>query len=610
MCGIVGYVGKNPATELIWDALSRLEYKGYDSVGIAVQNETGIFPVKCKGRLADLKGKVNELPAATQGIGHIRWATHGIPSDSNAHPHTDCTGQIVVVHNGIIENHREVRRVLLARGHKIISETDTELIAHLIEEEYTGDLAGAVVSAVEELEGSMAIAVLHKNEPGKIVVYRKKSPMILGIGEGENFVASDIPALIPYTRKTIVMNDGECAVVTFDRITVRDKTGREIAKELAFIDIEPEAAEKSGFDHYMLKEIYEQPQSIERLLSGRIRHGKVVFEPDEFGMDKQAVKGISKIFLLACGTSYHACNCGKIMLEQLARIPAEAVLASEFRYCKPIIPPGSLCIAASQSGETADTLEAEREATELGARMMAITNTPLSTLALESDDVLCLRAGQEISVASTKAYTTQVVAMALLAVYLARERGVIDSKQEMKLCQELSGLPGKVEVVLKTKDLIRLLAKMLYKKKDVFFIGRGVDYWSAEEGQLKLKEITYIHAEAYAAGELKHGPLALIEPGVPAVAVVTDPALAVKTGSNIAEIKARGGWIIAIGSRECLDMIDLDEKDAAVEIPTTHPLLSPAVAAIPMQLLAYYTALEKGTDIDKPKNLAKSVTVE
>jgi glucosamine--fructose-6-phosphate aminotransferase (isomerizing) len=611
VCGIVGYVGDREAAKVVWDSLCRLEYRGYDSAGIAVLNGDGIKTAKCKGRLADLAAKLSELPHATQAIGHTRWATHGAPNDNNAHPHRDCTGDIVLVHNGIIENHRELRERLLANGHRIKTETDTELAAHLIEENYAGDLADAVMRSVAELEGTMALVVVHAHEPGRIVAYREKSPLIVGLGEGENFLASDIPAILPYTQKVLVVNDGEIVIVQKDEVLIRGKDNGCVDRKPVVVDLKPEAAEKAGFAHFMLKEIYEQPEALDRVASGRIRDGMVAFEKSEFGLTDQEVRGLSKVWLMACGTAYHACLVGKTLIERLAGIPAEVMLASEFRYSEPIVPPGSLCVVVSQSGETIDTLTAMREARELGAsRVLAVVNQPMSSLAREADDVMYQRAGPEISVCSTKAYTTQVACLGLLAIHLGAVRGRLTKDQVRKLTSDIRSLPEKAQGALRSSAVMQRLAKEMAQKEDIFFIGRGMDYMAVMEGQLKLKEISYIHAEAYAAGELKHGTLALIGPGVPVIAVLTDPEIAPKTASNIMEVKARGGRVVAIGSEECLAKVHLADGDVAVTIPTVNPLFSPAISVIAMQLLAYYVALERGTDIDKPRNLAKSVTVE
>lgn len=611
MCGIVGYVGNREAARVVFDSLCRLEYRGYDSAGIAVRGGSGIETAKCKGRLKDLKPMLGDLPHATQAIGHTRWATHGVPSDGNAHPHRDCTGDIVLVHNGIIENHRELRERLVANGHKVRSETDTELVAHLIEEKYRGDLAAAVMETIKELEGSMALAVIHKNEPGKIVAYREKSPLIIGIGDGENFVASDIPAILPYTQKALVLNDGEMAVITQDEVLIRSRSNGHVDRKPVTVDLKPEAAEKAGFDHFMLKEIYEQPEALSRVVSGRVRDDIVELEQGEFGLTEEQVRSLSKVYLLGCGTAYHACLVGKNLIERLAGIPAEAVLASEFRYGEPIVPEGTLCIAVSQSGETADTLAAVREARERGAwRVLAVINQPMSSLAREADDVMYQRAGPEISVCSTKAYTTQVACLGLLATHLGLVRRKIAKEFAQSLARDLKALPEKAQGALRSSDAMKRLAVEMAQKDDMFFIGRGADYLAVMEGQLKLKEISYIHAEAYAAGELKHGTLALIGPGVPVITSMMDSSIAPKTASNIMEVKARGGRVIAIGSPECLGQLQLEGDDVAVPIPQVNPLLSPAISVIAMQLLAYYVAKERGTDIDKPRNLAKSVTVE
>lgn len=620
MCGIVGYVGTKDAASVVFDALCRLEYRGYDSAGIAVLDSSGISTVKRKGRLAELQPLIKTLPRAGHAIGHTRWATHGAPSDLNSHPHCDCTGDIVLVHNGIIENHRELREKLVAGGHVMRTEVDTEVVAHLIEDKYRGDLVAAVAEAVKELEGAMALAVIHRNEPGKIVAYREKSPLIVGLGEGENFLASDIPAILPYTRKFLALNDGEMVAITQDSIVIRsfarglDADGLPAKvedREPMVTDLEAEAAEKGGFDHFMLKEIFEQPEALSKVVSGRVRDGLVTFENGEFGLSDSEVRSLSKVYLLGCGTAYHACLMGKHLIERLAGIPAEAVLASEFRYMEPIIPERTLVIAVSQSGETLDTLAAVREAKERGAwRTMAVVNQPLSSLTREVDDVLYQRAGPEISVCSTKAYTTQVVCLAMVACHMGLVKGRLSEEKARAFGHELRGLADKAVGALESSSQVEWLAVEMAKKEDIFFIGRGADYLAVMEGQLKLKEISYIHAEAYAAGELKHGTLALIAPGVPVIASLMDPAIAPKTASNIMEVKARGGWVVAIGSRECLDQLQLGENDVALPVPSVNPLLSPVVSVIAMQLLAYYVARERGTDIDKPRNLAKSVTVE
>ncbi len=610
MCGIVGYVGEKKASQVLRDSLIRLEYRGYDSVGISVLHDLGISTVKAKGRMADLAPRLEKIPFATVGIGHSRWATHGVPSDANAHPHSDCTGEIVLVHNGIIENHQELRQMLLKRGHHFRSETDTEVVAHVIEDNYQGDLLEAVMKSVPTFEGSMALLIMHAKEPGRIVVYRSKNPLIIGVGDNEHFIASDIPAVLPYTSKVLALQDGEYAVVEKTGLTIYDQDGHSISRQPEIVEIRVEEVEKNGFEHYMLKEIHEQPEAFSRLLTGRLRGLGITLQGGELGLQDHEIESLRKIFVVACGTAYHAGLVGKFLLERLAGIPTEVVLASEFRYGNPIVPKNTLCIAVSQSGETADTLAAEREARRLGARIMAIINSPLSTLAGEADDVFNQRGGPEIAVASTKAYTTQVLSFALLAARLGEIRGVLSPKALEQFVQELKLLPEKATAALETASIVEPLAKKLSSAGYVFFLGRGCDHVVAMEGQLKLKEISYIHSEAYAAGELKHGPLALVQPGLPLIVLANDPQLAAKTASNVMEIKARGGWIIAVGTKECLEKMPLDGEDLSVTVPDTNPLLSPAISVIPLQLLSYYTALALGNDVDKPRNLAKSVTVE
>lgn len=610
MCGIVGYVGKRDAAKVVFDSLCRLEYRGYDSAGIAVMDGKGIEISKCKGRLSDLKPFVDILPASTQGIGHTRWATHGVPNDTNAHPHKDCSGRTVLVHNGIIENHLELRERLSRDGHRIVSETDTELAVHLIEENYRGNLFDALREAVRHLEGSMALVAMDDREPGKIVAYREKSPLIIGVGDGEMFLASDIPAILPYTDKAIVMNDGDFAVITRDGVKITDIEGKEVKRPVQKVDIRPEAAEKGGYDHFMLKEIHEQPEALAKALQGRIRDGRVMLSEDEFSEDESSVQSLDHIVLIACGTAYHAGLVGKMMFERLAGIRSEAWLASEFRYARPLIGPDTLAVAISQSGETLDTLAACREAKERGSRVVAITNSPLSSIAREADDVMIQRAGPEIAVASTKAYTTQILCLALAAIRLGELTGSLSIQEIRTLTRELLDIPAKAQKVVEQASLVEHLAQEIADVRDIFFIGRGVDYLTAMESQLKLKEISYIHAEAYAAGELKHGPLSLIAKDVPVVAISTDPELAPKTASNVMEVKARGGKVIAVGTGKCLEYMRLCPEDTMIQIPECFSLFSPALAVIPLQLLSYYVAKIRGNDIDKPRNLAKSVTVE
>jgi glucosamine--fructose-6-phosphate aminotransferase (isomerizing) len=539
------------------------------------------------------------------GIGHTRWATHGRPSDANAHPHTDCRGAIAVVHNGIIENYRPLRDRLLGLGHTFSSETDTEVIPHLIEHHYRGDLVGATRRAVLELRGSYALVVMGKNHPGLLVAARKDSPLVVGLGEGENFLASDIPAILEYTRHVYVLDDDELAVVRAGGVEVQDPAGRTCAKAVFEVPWDPVAAERGGYPHFMLKEIHEQPRAITDTLRGRVQDRDVVL--DEFGLDPGYAQGLRRLHLVACGTAYHACLVGKCLIEKLARLPVEVDLASEFRYRDPILEPGALLVAVSQSGETADTLAALREGKRRGARVVAICNVVGSSIAREAGATFYTWAGPELAVASTKGYVTQVVALTLLAIKLGALRGTLDVEERERLVEGLRRLPALATQVLGQASAVEAVARGVAAWEDAFFIGRGLDFPVVLEGQLKLKEISYIHAEAYAAGELKHGTLALIVDGVPVVALGTQPQVLEKLISNITEVRARGGHIIAVGS----DAAELGHHaDDLIVLPEVEPELAPVLAAIPLQLLAYYAAVHRGCDVDKPRNLAKSVTVE
>lgn len=610
MCGIVGYVGPRQAAPILFQGLSDLEYRGYDSCGLAVLDGSGISAAKVDGRLSALRELIASLPPATTGIGHTRWATHGRPSRENAHPHADCKGEIALVHNGIIENYRELKEELLSKGHRFASETDTEVVVHLVEEFYQGDLTSAVMRACAQLKGSFALAVISSREPGRIVAFRQSSPLVVGLGDGEKILASDVPAVLPHTRRVVVLSDGQCASITREEIWVYDSSGKRVRPEVRRIDADMDVARKEHYPHFMLKEIHEEPEALGRVLSGRIKDGVPYFDPLEFPWSPEEAKEIKKVFLLACGTAYHASLTGKVLFERLGFIPAEADLGSEFRYRDPLIPPGSLVIAVSQSGETADTLAAMREARARGARVLAVTNSPVSSLAREADCVIYQRAGVEIAVASTKAYVTQVLCLALLAVHFGYATGRLSPDDARTITRRLQTVPDEARRALESEPAVKRIASELSRHEDVFFIGRGVDYHTAMEGQLKLKEISYIHAEAYAAGELKHGTLALIDKGTPVVAVLTDPALAEKTASNVMEVKARGGRIISVTTPATGGALAPGPEDVEIQVPAGYPLVAPAVAVIPLQLLAYYAALERGTDIDKPRNLAKSVTVE
>ena len=618
MCGIVGYIGRRPALPVIIDGLERLEYRGYDSAGVAVAGNGKVGLVKTEGRITDLVAKLARTgaPESTVGIGHTRWATHGRPSDRNAHPHTDCGGRTAVVHNGVIENYLALRQRLEAAGHRFRSETDTEVIPHLIEHYHTeaGDLVQAVRRAVQDLEGYYAFVVLRTDQPDRLVAVRKGNPLIVGLGEGENFLASDIPALLRYTRRVIVLDEGDLAVVERTRVEVTDREGRVVERAPLRVEWDVKAAEKGGYPHFMLKEIFEQPLCLRQTLAGRLLPGGpegpdrtgVVF--DKGVLDTEEVAALDRVFITACGTAFHAGLVGKRLLEKLARLPVEADIASEFRYRDLLLRPGDMTIVVSQSGETLDTLEAQREATRLGARTVAITNVVGSSVAREADEVVYTRAGPEIAVASTKAYTAQLLAFVLLSCHVGVARGTLSAERAARLLEECRRLPDLAQTVLEGAPTIEEIAGRLADREHVFYIGRGLDWAVAMEGQLKLKEISYIHAEAVAAGELKHGTLALIEPGVPAVCLVTQPDLRDKTISNMQVVKARGGRIIAVtleGDRETPE-----HADEVIRLPATDPLLAPVLAAIPLQLIAYYAAVRRGADVDKPRNLAKSVTVE
>mgnify|MGYP001317449579 CR=1 FL=1 len=609
MCGIVGYVGPKQAVPILIGGLRALEYRGYDSAGIAVSYNGTVEVRKRAGRIDALEELVGQRPLrGTAGIGHTRWATHGRPSDENAHPHTDCTGAFVVVHNGIIENYAELREELGSRGHRFASETDTEVIAHLLEELDDGDLVSTVRRAVTRLQGAYALAVLSRREPGKIVAVKQSSPLIIGLGQGENFLASDIPALLPHTRRVIPLDEGEMAVLTRDGARIMKLDGTPVEREPMEVTWDPGQAERGGYPHFMLKEIHEQPRAVRDTLAGRVHKSGERVSLDAVRFDPEWVRQLRSVYLVACGTAYHAGLIGGRLIERLAGIPTWTEIASEFRYREPLVDGRTLFVAISQSGETADTLAAMREARRRGARILAITNVVGSSVAREADDVVYTWAGPEIAVASTKAYTTQIVALTLLALHLAEITGFTGPLGRRNLLEGLRQLPEAVEAALAVEAEVRHIGELAGAWRDAFFIGRGLDYFTALEGQLKLKEISYIHAEAYAAGELKHGTLALIEQGTPVIALATQPDLREKMISNIEEVRARGAEVFAITRR---DLTGVERyARATLKLPVAHPLLMPVVAAVPLQLLAYYAAVAKGTDVDKPRNLAKSVTVE
>ncbi len=610
MCGIVGYIGNKDSQNILIDGLKKLEYRGYDSAGVAVFTDSGLEVVKAKGRLTVLESKLSQSPLrGTIGIGHTRWATHGKPSDENSHPHTDNSMKFSVVHNGIIENYMSLKEELMAKGHHFVSETDTEVISHLIADLYDGDIVRAVQKAVKKMTGAYALAVLTEYEPDKLVVVRLASPLIIGIGEGENFVGSDIPAILEYTRDVYILNDGEMAALTRDGVELMTIEGNIISREKFHVDWDIVAAEKGGFDHFMLKEIHEQPKAYRDTMLSRVDAigGSVTL--NEVNLTAEQIRGIRQIHVVACGTAYHAGLVGKHVIEKLARIPVETDVASEYRYRAPIITEHTLVIVVSQSGETADTLAALREAKRCGARVLAITNVVGSSVAREADDVIITWAGPEIAVASTKAYTSQLIAFYLLGLHLAQTLGTQDQETIRQLIGELGVLPEKVEHILQQSEQIKAYAEQMAEHDDLFFIGRGLDYAVALEGSLKLKEISYIHSEAYAAGELKHGTLALVEEGVPVIAVATQEELLEKTISNIKEVKARGARVLGIATESSAKLLS-QTVDHLFTIPDTAALLSPALSVVPLQLLAYYAALARGNDVDKPRNLAKSVTVE
>ncbi|MDI3481522.1 MAG: hypothetical protein PWQ97_1177 [Tepidanaerobacteraceae bacterium] len=609
MCGIVGYVGEKQAAPILLDGLKRLEYRGYDSAGIAIHNCRHTSLIKTEGKIKVLEEKLGgAYPEGGVGIGHTRWATHGKPSDVNAHPHTDCTGDFIVVHNGIIENYQELKEWLQSEGHVFKSETDTEVVPHLIEHYYDGDLFEALKKTISRLEGSFALGVISRREPGTIVAARKSSPLIAGLGEGENFIASDIPAILQHTRRVYILEDGEMVKITKDKVEVTDFTGNPVAKPVFEVKWDAVAAEKGGYPHFMLKEIHEQPKAFKDTMAGRIFLEKCEIKLDDVHLGRDYLQSIKKIFIVACGTAYHAGMVGKYIIEKLTRIPVEVDIASEFRYRDPMIDKNTMVIIISQSGETADTLAALRESRKLGARVLAITNVVGSSVSREADDIIYTWAGPEIAVASTKAYSTQLIALDLIALYIAKTIGTISEDTIREIATAMKKLPEQAKTILDSVDTLKTLGRKLSEHQDVFYIGRGLDYPLSLEGALKLKEISYIHAEAYAAGELKHGTLALIEEGVPVIAPVTQEHLFEKTLSNIKEVKARDGYVIAIaneGNEEIKKSVD-----DVIYIPKTHPLLSPILTVIPMQLLAYYAAVARGCDVDKPRNLAKSVTVE
>lgn len=608
MCGIVGYAGSKQAAPILLEGLKKLEYRGYDSSGIAVNSEGRLEVVKAKGRLAVLSEKTNggSILEGCIGIGHTRWATHGEPSDANSHPHLSNNGRFAVVHNGIIENYLKLREYLEGKGFSFLSETDTEVVAHLFEYYYKGDILEATIKVIGKINGSYALGVLCSDCPDSFIAVRKDSPLIVGLGDGESFIASDIPAVLPYTKNVYFLEDNEIVELKKDSVKVFNTDMEEISKEVYEVKWDVAAAEKGGYEHFMFKEIMEQPKSIRDTVSPRLENGEVVL--DKISLSREYISSLSKLYIVACGSAYHAGVVGKYIIEKLTRKPVDVMIASEFRYCSPIVDEDTLVVIISQSGETADTLAAMREAKRLGARTLAIVNAVGSSIAREADNVLYTWAGPEIAVATTKAYSTQLNALCLIALYMADKLGTITPERKKSIINALGRLPEDVEKILASKEKIQYCASRYYNSKSVFFLGRSLDYAIALEGSLKLKEISYIHSEAYAAGELKHGTIALIEKGTLVVAVCTVPELFEKMLSNIKEVKARGACVIAV-AREGFTDIE-KEADHVIYVPDTDDAVMPSEAVIPLQLFSYYVALLKGLDIDKPRNLAKSVTVE
>ena len=610
MCGIVGYIGKEEAAPILLDGLARLEYRGYDSTGMAVYSPTeGLSVTKAKGRLAVLSEMTHggKSVHGTMGVGHTRWATHGAPSDVNAHPQVSQSGRIAVVHNGIIENYMALKEFLRANGVDFVSDTDTEVVAKLIEYFYDGDLLEAVGRVLHRIQGAYALGILCADEPDKVVAVRKDSPLILGYGDGCAFLASDVTAVIRYTREVSYMEDGEIAVLTRDGVQVYNSLMQPVTKEHHIVDWDIDAAEKGGYEHFMFKEIMEQPDALRKTISPRIRDGQIVLEG--LSLTPEKLREIRKIAIIACGSSYHVGMVGKYNLERLLRIPVEVTVASEFRYMNPIVDEHTLAIVISQSGETLDTMAALREAKSLGAHILSIVNVVGSSIARESQDVLYTWAGPEIAVATTKAYSTQLVVLDMLGLYFAQVLGTISREEYDEVVRELTALPDKVAQVLKQTERIQYYASQYFNHNSIFFIGRNLDYAMGLEGSLKLKEISYIHSEAYASGELKHGTISLIEDGTLVVALGTYEALFEKAMSNVVEVKSRGADVLGLTTESHREQM-ARVVDGVITVPETHPMLLPSLGVVPLQLFAYYVALQRGCDIDKPRNLAKSVTVE
>jgi glucosamine--fructose-6-phosphate aminotransferase (isomerizing) len=617
MCGIVGYIGPKKAVPIILDGLRRLEYRGYDSAGIAVLEENGCLTVRrASGKLRNLEDALKLSPIeGSYGIGHTRWATHGRPTEENAHPHRDCHGDIVVVHNGIVENYLKLKQELTDEGHRFITETDTEIIAHLVEKYYDGNLENAVRDAVRKLTGVFALSVISRKDPNKIVAARSGPPVVVGLGDGEYFVASDVPALLSYTRDMFFLADGDVAVLTRDGVHLTDFNGRAVKRQVSHILWDPIMAEKGGYKHFMLKEIFEQPRAVRDTTLGRVGQESGRIFLDEMDISPREFRAFTSVRIIACGTSWHAALAGKFMIERLARIPVEVDYGSEFRYRDPIVRPDSLTIVISQSGETADTLAAQREAKLKGSKTLAICNVVGSMITREAAGTLITHAGPEIGVASTKAFTGQLTALFLIAMYMGQVRETLDEKTSHKLVEQLLHIPSQLEELLRRDAIYEDLSKALFRSSDFLYLGRGVHFPIALEGALKLKEISYIHAEGYPAGEMKHGPNALIDGNLPTVVLATcdhsddlSRVLYEKTLSNIQEVKAREGIVVAVACEG--DEQVRKVADHVIPIGLTHDLLLPILEVVPLQMLAYHIAVRRGCDVDQPRNLAKSVTVE
>ena len=610
MCGIVGYIGFNQASDFLLDGMAKLEYRGYDSAGIAVIGAENAIKIQKKvGRLANLEAIVKADPnEGTVGIGHTRWATHGRPSDMNSHPHSSEDGKFAVVHNGIIENYMPLKEDLIEKGYHFKSETDTEVVAHLLADMYDGDFVGTVRRMLARVDGAYALEIICADEPDKIICTKKENPLVIGLGKGENFVASDIPAIINYTRDTYILSDGELAIVTRDNVSVFDREGNAVDKEVFHVSWNAEAAEKGGYEHFMLKEIHDQPKAVRDTFGTHISEDGKTVHFEELNWTADDVAAFNKILIVACGTAYHAGLVTKQYIENLARIPVSVEIASEYRYSNPLTDDKTLCIVISQSGETSDTLAALKEAKRHGAKSLAITNVVGSSISREADNTVYTWAGPEISVASTKAYTTQLVAGLLFAVYLGQLNGKMAPAVGEEILCGIKSLPTLIHEIFEVDEDMKAFAKHYGFKSDAFFLGRAIDYAVAMEGALKLKEISYIHAEAYAGGELKHGTLALIEEGVPVIALATQEDVYDKMISNIREVKAREAIVIGIGMKGDEELSK--HVDHTIYVPRANKFIAPILAVVPLQLLAYYAAITRGADVDKPRNLAKSVTVE